>query len=178
MHLLVYIIIPPYSLKIICDSHSNVGSMLLFVSRLCFDKWRSSVEKEKYKKSNMLAKTKQWGLWARPGPAQLANSTVHTDDEVTREAGSGDGEGRGGRRGANHRGGWPTRLHPCSSSRGVEVRSICSPPRSPQLVPFRLPQEQSMMCGCVCIATGGTVLWSNYPTRNSKTQIMNTMIFF
>ena len=50
MHLLVYIIIPPYSLKFICDSHSNVGSMLLFVSRLCFDKWRSSVEKEKYKK--------------------------------------------------------------------------------------------------------------------------------
>ena len=143
MHLLVYIIVPPYSLKFICDSHSNVGSMLLFVSRLCFDKWRSSVEKEKYKKSNTLAKTKTMRTLgpARPGPAQLANSTVHTDDEVTREAGSGDGEGRGGRRGANHRGGWPTRLHPCSSSRGVEVRSICSPPRSPQLVPFRLPQE-------------------------------------
>ena len=160
MHLLVYIIIPPYSLKFICDSHSNVGSMLLFVSRLCFDKWRSSVEKEKYKKKQHVGQDKTMRTLgpARPGPAQLANSTVHTDDEVTREARSGDGEGRGGRRGANHRGGWPTRLHPCSSSRGVEVRSICSPPRSPQLVPFRLPQEQSMMCGCVCIATGGTVL--------------------
>lgn len=94
-----------------------------------------------------------------PGPAQLANST---GDEVTGERGWGGtrcaAAAPSAPRGEEGRG-RPTCRHPCRSSRGVEVRLICSPPHthSPQLVPFRLPQKQSKGLCCDRTSLRGTV---------------------